>query len=190
MNRWKIAFFFTLFTFIGGVVFFLFWLKDTSPTIINDFNRQSVHGYSVQLKTTKENLQGITNSFLQKEIGKKELPIFVHLNEDVQMHTQLQIFSIQLPVVMHFDPIIESNGDITLKHTAVEVGKLDIPPKAVLKLMKESINLPKWLIVQPENEKIFLKLNQISLKSKMSVRAKQIDLNKDEILFELYVPSN
>ena len=73
-------------------------------------------------------------------------------------------------------------------YKAVHVGKLNIQPSYVLKLMNESIDFPNWITVLPDDEEIYVDLSRINIASGSRVRAKEIDLANDNILLEIVVP--
>jgi uncharacterized protein YpmS len=91
---------------------------------------------------------------------------------------------------MRFDPIVEPDGNLRLVQTGVEVGKLEIEPEPVLKLLKDSVAFPEWMIVRPDEEDVYIDLSRIPMKSNVEVRAKEFNLEQDEITLEILVPNN
>ena len=43
----------------------------------------------------------------------------------------------------------------------MEIGQLNIPPSTVLKILKDSVKLPPWMIVRPKEEELFIDLSEI-----------------------------
>ena len=90
---------------------------------------------------------------------------------------------------MHFDPIVREDGNLILKQSSVEIGKLNIPPSTVLKLLKDSMKLPPWMIVRPKEEELFIDFGALPISGDLDVKAKEFNLDKDEIILEITIPN-
>ncbi|AYC29447.1 YpmS family protein [Paenisporosarcina cavernae] len=190
MNKWKFFFFALLFILLIGIGWLFWYIQQPSESTNSIQPSENVKGYTFQVSTTKQDLEGVANSYLQQEFGDAPLPITIKVNNQIQLQTELQIFSISIPVLMNFSPEVSGNGDIILKQKSVEVGKLDIPPSTVLKLMKDSIDLPTWMNVQHEKEQIYVQMANIPTSQNVEVRAKEIDLKENNLLFDIVFPTN
>ena len=110
------------------------------------------------------------------------------MNDEVELATTLPFFSLDVDVTMAFEPEVLEDGNVLLHQSSVEVGRLPISPKAVLKVMNETGAAPKWMTIRPKEEEIALDLSEMPLKDGMSVRAVSLDLPNDDIRFELGMP--
>lgn len=185
MNKWKVAFF-TLAGSILLAVVYLFYLA-TAPT--DEVSRpvsEKAEGNVLLVQTTADEFEAIAKQYLADEIDKTPLPVEIEINEKIQLFSTLTVFGVDVPISMDFDPIVE-DGNIVLKQTEVNVGKVNIPPKNVLKLMRDSIKFPSWITVIPNDEEIYVDLSRINIASGSRVRAKEIDLANDKILLEVIV---
>lgn len=140
------------------------------------------------LTATKEDLEGIANTYIQKAVNGEPLPVTMEIGDDVVLISELNIFSFTLPVLMHFDPIVQQDGNLILKQSAMEIGQLNIQPAVVLKILRDSVKLPEWMIVRPSEEELFINLSEIPLSGNLQVKAKTFNLADDEINFEIYIP--
>ncbi|MER2107297.1 MAG: YpmS family protein [Solibacillus sp.] len=187
MNKWKIAFF-TLATAV------LITFAAVVYLIVAPVDQERVQapleaeGNVLVVETTAKEFEAIAKQYLGEAMNTSPLPVKLTVAEDVVIASELTVFSVDVPIRMHFDPIVES-GNIVMKQTAVHVGKLNIPPKTVLKLMSDAIPFPDWITVQPNDEKIYVDLSRINIAAGSRVRAKEIDLANDKILLEIIVPT-
>jgi len=189
MNHWKVAFFILIALLLTSIIAFVLWISSPSEKTVIPEPLASSEGNVLTLKTTKEDFEGIANTYINDALQTKPVPVVMSVEDQILLTTELTIFSIKLPVVMKFDPFVEPDGNLRLVQTGVEVGKLGMEPEVVLKLMKDSISLPKWMIVRPEEEDVYIDLSRIPMKSDVEVRAKEFNLIEDEIILEILVPN-
>lgn len=187
MNKWKVAFF-----ILGGTIIFafaaLFYLA-TSPVKQEQIQEpEDVEGNVLVVQTTAKEFESIAKTYLSNAMDNSPLPVEIEVKDKIYLYSELIIFSFTVPIQMEFDPIV-SNGNIRLKQTAVHVGKINIPPETVLKLMNDSIDFPDWITVQPNDDEIYVDLSRINIASGFRVQAKEIDLANDNILLEIIVPT-
>lgn len=188
MNKWKIAFF-TLaggVALIVGVVLFLLFSpveQGVKPT------GEPLTGSVVALETTAEEFEMIARQYVGPSLAKSPLPVDFAIQDDIQLYSSFSVFSVAVPITMHFEPIVEENGNITLEQTKMNVGNLNIPPATMLKFLNDSVELPEFITVNAKDEQIFVDLSRINIANGSRVRAKEIDLENDKIVLEMVVQS-
>lgn len=188
MNRWKISFF-VLIGLVAAVLIYLFILigsQNESAAIPEA--KIPVKSHSLTVQATKEDVEGIANTYIRKAMSKEPLPVVMEIRDDIVLKTELTVFSYTLPVVMHFNPVVREDGNLTLKQSSLELGQLNIPPSTVLKILKNSVELPQWMLVRPKEEEVFIDLNALPISGNISVQAKEFDLESDEIVLEITIP--
>lgn len=190
MNGWKVAFLTLSALILTGIIVFIFWISSPLDETKLPVVEQSTNGHTLTVKTTKKDFEGIANTYIREEMKGQPLPVLITVEDQINLTTELTIFSIKLPVIMKFDPIVEPDGNLRLKQSSVEVGKLEIPPESVLKLLRDSVSLPKWMIVRPDKQDVYIDLSRIPMKSDVKVKAKEFNLKQDEITLEIIVPNN
>lgn len=189
MNKWKVAFF-----LLAGIVIFaivtIVYLA-TSPAEETPLAEPlETKGHVLTVQTTAQEFEAIAKKYIGKgPLEKSPVPVRFEINEQVQLFSELVVFGYTVPISMDFEPIV-SDGNIRLKQTEVNVGKLTIQPKDVLKLMKGAIDFPTWMTVRPNEEEIYVDLSRINIASGTRVRAKEIDLKNDKILLEIIIPAD
>lgn len=188
MNKWKVAFFLLSGVIIFSIIVIFYWATSPSDDVAIP-ESQEMKGNVLVVETTAKEFESIARQYLGDALNKGgQLPVEIKVNDQIQLFSELIAFNVTVPIVMNFEPIV-SDGNIRLKQTAVNVGKLNIPPTTVLKLMKDSIKLPSWMMVRPNEEEIYVDLSRINIASGSRVRAKEIDLKNDKIILEIIVPS-
>jgi uncharacterized protein YpmS len=189
MNRWKIAFF-TLAGLVAAAIAYLIFLigtpTESDPLPEVEINQPSSNYLTV--RATKEDFEGIANSYIRKARRGDPLPVEMKIDDDIVLATELTVFGYTVPFNMHFDPVVQQDGNLILKQSSVEVGNLNIAPSTVLTLLKESVKLPPWMIVRPKEEELFINLSAIPVSGNLRVKAKTFNLAKDEIILEILIP--
>ena len=131
-------------------------------------------GNYLTVKATKEDFEGIANTYIQKAMNQEPLPVTMEVADDIILKSELTVFSYTLPVTMHFDPIVREDGNLILKQSSVEIGTLNIQPSTVLKILKDSVKLPSWMIVRPKEEELFIDLGALPISGELHVRQKNL----------------
>ncbi|ATP40098.1 hypothetical protein CSE16_08560 [Solibacillus sp. R5-41] len=187
MNRWKIAFL----ILAGAIIFaaaglFYYATADVEQAVIQD----PVHpkGNVLTVETTAKEFEAIAKKYLSDEMKKTPIQLEMAIEDKIYLYSTLKAFNVEVPIQMDYEPIVK-DGNIILKQTAVHVGKANISPKAVLKLIHGNVEFPTWITVQPNDEQIYVDLSLINIASGSRVRAKEIDLAKDKILLEVIIPN-
>lgn len=189
MNRWKVAFFLLIALILTSIIVFVLWISTPLEETVIPEQKEISTGSVLTVKTTKKDFEDIANLYIRDAMKNQPLPVIMSVQEQILLTTELTIFSIKLPVIMKFDPVVETDGNLRLVQTEVEIGKLELPPESVLKLLKDSVDLPSWMIVRPDEEDVYIDLSNIPMKSNVEVRAKEFNLKQDEITLEIVVPN-
>lgn len=189
MNKWKIAFFLLLLVIIGSIGSVIYWVSTPAETMPLEAPKATPGGNVLTVHATKEDFQGIANTYLNEAMKGKPLPIVLTVNDQIVLTSELTIFSLNFPVKMYFQPHVEEGGNIRLEQTSLEVGPAKLQPEAVLKLLRDSIDLPEWIVVMPKEKEVHIQLASIPMSSGIHVRAKELNLEEDIITLEIVIPS-
>lgn len=145
-------------------------------------------GNVLVVQTTTKELESISKKYLKDAAKGSPLPLDFTIGDDIQLRSTLTVFYTEIPISMNFDPIVDDKGNIILKQTGMNVGLLNIPPETTMKIMRDSVEFPSWITVNPNKAEIYIDLSRINIASGSRVRAKELDLPKDKILLEIIVP--
>lgn len=190
MNRWKIAFF-VLFGLIcaGFIALFIFIESPGDSAPLPSVKHSSGEGSVLSVKASRDDVEALANNYLRKAMKGEPLPVTIEIAEDLILYSELTVFGITVPVYMHFDPMVLEDGNIILEQSSMEIGKVNIAPSTVLKVLRDSINLPPWMIVRPKEEEIFINLSELPVSGKLEIRAKTFNLAEDNIELEVTIPN-
>ena len=189
MNKWKIAFILLILILVGSAAGFIYWITSPSDSSEAFEETPKVTGNVLTVNSTKEDFEGIANTYMKKAMEGKPLPLKLSVEDKIVLTSELTIFSTTLPVILYFDPFVEEDGNIRLVQESLEVGPLKLPPETVLKLLKDSIELPEWMIINPADEEVLIQLASVPMSQGVRVRAKELDLEKDIITLEIIIPA-
>lgn len=191
MNKWKVAFFLLVGSIILSIIIFIVWAISPAEDVPIPSEKAVNPSDSVFLvETTADDFEKLAMKYLSEELNNPSLPIDIVVDKDIRLNSELTVFGVTVPFSMEFEPTVNEDGNIRLKQTEVNVGKLNIPPITVLKLMNDAIPFPAWIVVRPNEEEIFVDLSKLRLVSGSRVRAKEIDLENNRILLEVVLPND
>ncbi|WP_155591032.1 YpmS family protein [Lysinibacillus cavernae] len=191
MNKWKVAFFALAGTVLFAILLVVFLA--TRPVDGVDVAKSSAgesesKGNVLVVQTTTKELESISKKYLKDAAKGSPLPLDFTIGDDIQLRSTLTAFYTEVPISMNFEPIVDDKGNIILKQTRMNVGLLNIPPETTMKIMRDSVEFPSWITVNPNKAEIYIDLSRINIASGSRVRAKELDLPNDKILLEIIVP--
>lgn len=183
--KWKTAFFVLLAVNIVAVsaLFFLIFQpsKQTVPA------PETAKGATFLVHSSKQDVNVMINSYIQKKMKKQLLPYRVWISDRVYVASQIEIFGRTVPLTVSFLPNVV-NGDLELRDPDLSLGELRIPAQYALKYLRTHANLPEGVIIDPDNNRIYVALTNMRLKNGYRLSVKAFDLPHDNIVFTLTVP--
>lgn len=188
-NKWKLSFWILLGINIAMLLWLLslVYIPTTNPSLPHQ-NKMEENRAEFTVMSTKQNLNQIINSYLRELSKNKNISYSVTLDKHVQLMGSIIAFDTKIPLTMTFTPIVQKNGDLILQQKSITLGRLQLPSKKVLKYIKDNYPMPDWIIVNPNKENIYVALTTVKSKGDLSVKAKQFNLEKNNISFEITVP--
>ncbi|MGE7093579.1 YpmS family protein [Lysinibacillus sp. NPDC048646] len=190
MNKWKFAFF----ALAGTVLFAILLVVYLATKPVDEVNlaksseSEEIKGNVLVVQTTTKEFESISKQYLKDAAKGSPLPIDFTIGDDIQLKSKLTVFYTEIPITMNFEPIVDEKGNIILKQTEMNVGLLNIPPETTMKIMRDSVEFPSWITVNPNKAEIYIDLSRLNIASGSRVRAKELDLPNDKILLEIIVP--
>jgi len=140
-----------------------------------------------QVKTNKQDLNRLINHYLEEEFSGS-FDYEVLLTDEVELYGDIPVFNDSIEMKLSFEPNALENGDLELQQKNISIGKLTLPVPLVLKFIQGSYALPDWVTIQPNEEKVYVSLQNMKLKSDLKVRVDEFNLKNDDIKFSLQVP--
>jgi uncharacterized protein YpmS len=190
-NKWKVAFFILL--GVVGILFVTLFIMASTP-----FNRPETDYKNVGItedehvsflvRTNKADLNKVMNHYLVEEGFTGPIDYQVFVKDQVELYGTVPVFGQNLEMLLTFEPQALENGDLLLKQKSISIGSLNLPVAYVMKVIQQNYKLPNWVEIEPNNESIYVSLQEMELKSDIKVRANSFDLKRDDISFTLWVP--
>lgn len=106
------------------------------------------------------------------------------IDDHIMLYGSLNMLGQKLDMGMTFDPEVTKNGNIILKTKKLAIGRLPLPTKTVLSYVKASYDAPKYVTIQPNKQQIFINMSKLPVVQDMAFRAKVIDIQHDQFVFE------
>jgi uncharacterized protein YpmS len=191
MHYWKRLFFLLIgvnitFVFLVILVFVILIKSPIEDAKVPD--TQTVqNSVEFNVKTNKQDLNLLINHYIKEEYSGS-LDYEVLLTDEVELNGKIPVFSENVEMKLTFEPIVLENGDLVLQQKNISIGKLTLPVPLVLNFIQNSYTLPDWVTIQPYEEKVYMKLQNMRLKSDLKVQVTEFDLKNDDLEFLLKVP--
>lgn len=189
MNRWKVAFFSLAAIVLSFVIVVIILLsKGNKHDIVID--PPAGDGKPIFLiETSKDRLNYLIQSQLETlKYDRDHIDFTVELDDFVNVNGYITVFERELSFRMQMQPNVQENGNLLLEQQSFYIGELPIPSKQVLEVIQSSVNLPKWVIVKPTDGTIYIALHEIEVSDNLHVKVNSLDLQEDELSFEIYEP--
>lgn len=192
MNKWKVAFLLLFTLVVVTIVSTVYLITRPIPDTPTPTASKLPNGGHLEVHTTPKDFENMANRLIESSMKTSKIPVTMSVDQDVKLQSTLTVFEMNLPIAMTFEPTIV-DGNLLLKQKTVEVGMLDIPPNTALKLLKDSVELPSWMVIQPNEEQIYLNLTEmhVPLGEKITgrVEAKEFNLKEKRIILDVVIPT-
>lgn len=140
------------------------------------------------IRTTKENLNELINAYLSEWLKNTEHQYKISLEEDVHLLGELPVFSTKVPLSVHFEPIVQENGDVILKQKSISLGLLELPNKKIMEYIDKYLPTPEWVVINPKEEEIYVAVTDMDIRSNFEVAVDHIDLEANNLAIKIRVP--
>lgn len=190
-KNWKKRFFILVLTNV--IILFILAIYLYSPIPKKDLEiaskqYEAENSSTFIVRTTKQNVNNLVNAYLDKLLAKTGHEYSIHLDEDVQLFGELPLFSSTVPLLIHFEPIVQDNGDLVLKQKSISVGQLQLPNRKIMQYVEKYLPTPEWVIINPRDEEVYVKVTEMDIKSNFKVAVEQFDVEANNISFNIEVP--
>ena len=187
--NWKVSFLILLAINIVviSIVFLLVFLPKDHRFKFNDNESDERQRIGFSIESNKDDLNQLIRYYLEKE-SKRPLNYEVALTDRVELRGEMKVFEREIPLTMSFIPDVQPNGDVLLTQDSMSIGRLQVPVSMVLKYVADNYSLPEWVYINPSESTIYVALNDLHLMSDTKVKFVDLDLENDNIIFQLFVP--
>ena len=184
-NLWKILFF-TLLGIVFAVLVTIFVLIGIPSEVPLPENSAVEERYPVlEVTSSKESLNEIIEQVIQKQKTDYSLDFSMVLTDSVELYTVIPVFNREIQLKMTFEPVTLDNGATILKKETMKLGQMRLPVSYVLNFINKQANLPEWMMINPENEQIYIALSEVELQGNLKLKANRMNLAEDDISFHV-----
>src|SRR5699024_7863690 len=186
VNWWKWAF---LGLILVLILFFVQLMGSFQSVLINKPNDTEV-AYTDQemvftTSTNREDTEQFINTFLTTALDEEDNHFYVELKDQLLVHGQLEVFQLNVPFTLAFDPYVLENGNVQLRADSVELGTFSLPVGATMSLFANQLKVPDFIAIDSEKEMIVINLNELETEQNIGIQMVRIDLPEDEIQMNL-----
>lgn len=151
------------------------------PTRANVSTVSNAQTTKIDLTLNRDQINALAKTYLTDETnGKYTVTV---TDENVQAKTTVTIFGQKMDAKLTMDPQTTADGNVIMVVKKVELGKLDLPVNVAMGYIKSMYSGPKGVTIQPDQQQIFLDLNQLTKKNGWTVRADQLDVKENRFAF-------
>nr|WP_321314514.1 YpmS family protein [uncultured Ligilactobacillus sp.] len=192
-NLWKFAFFALLIVVLGLIIFIGVKIslpnseQESANTQIEKIEKSAA---SVDVTMNKEDFSSAINYFLSKEQKKSGIKYRFILNKSAILMGTTKVLGKKITFSVYATPSINKDGNIVLKIKSIAVGSLSTPSSFILNYIKNNYNLKGIVQINAKENKIILRLDQLTSKNDLKVKATKMDLKQNEIKFKVLIPKN
>lgn len=190
-DKWKKRFLILCIANIVVLVIFAVFIYSPIPKTeleLASESYKSENSSEFVVRTTKQNVNNLVNAYLDKLLANSDQHYIINIDEDVQLFGELPFFSTKVPLLIHFEPEIQKNGDLVLNQKSISVGNLKLPNKKIMQYVKKYLPAPEWVVIQPEEQSVYVKVTEMDIKSNFEVGVEKFNLDDNVIAFRIKVP--
>ena len=169
------------------------FVKVTTPSVdqnrIVEKTEASADKYAdLSVSMNKDQLEAAINYYLKKNQTKNSIRYRFLLDKSAILMGTTKILGAKVSFTLYTKPALDSNGNIVLNAKSVAIGSLNAPPSFVLGYVKNNYDLGRWAKIDSKKSKITLDLNQLTKKQGIKVRGESLNLQTDDIRFNVSIP--
>ncbi len=190
-NPWKIAFITLASLIIILFAYLMIKINQPSPSQ-KDFEAESTQTTGkyadVTVAMNKKQLQAAINYYLKQNQKTNGVKYRVLLDKSAIMMGTTKILGMNVSFTLYTKPTLDANGNIVFNAKTVAVGSLNAPASFILKYIRNNYDLGKWAKIDAKKAKITLNLNQLTKKQGVKIKGRSLNLNNNDIKFDLSIP--
>lgn len=191
INPWKWAFTALLICVLSFVIFIT--LKITVPSVSQSneisYESQTNRRYStVPITMSERSFSAAINYLLRESEKGSGIHYRFILKKSAILMGTTHILGKKVTFSLYAKPLLDSDGNIVLKIKSVGIGSLNAPPAFILNYVKKNYDLKGIVAIYPSHERVILRLNRLSGKGGLRLKATKIDLNHNQVDFSILIP--
>ncbi|WP_044737042.1 YpmS family protein [Geobacillus kaustophilus] len=186
--NWKRAFWMLAAVNAAVLMAIAVWLFQPSPPVKQPA-RLDVKGATFTVYSKKAHLNAVINDYLVKKMKGHPLQYRVWLADRVYVSSEIPILGRPVELFVSFVPKVVKGGNVELTEPTISLGDWKLPVTYVLRYLQKHAPLPDEVIIDPDQSRVYVALEDIRFGNGYQVAANKIDLSADEIVFTLTIPT-
>lgn len=138
-------------------------------------------GSVMHVSFKKRELNRLIDNYLDSYLTQGDVKYTLTVGNHAVVKGTFKFFGAKINFGLECDPYVQTNGNILLKATKLNVGTLSVPITYVMSYVAKNYNFPDMVELNSKENTIVLRLNQFDLGNGLRVKANRIDLAHDEI---------
>lgn len=136
----------------------------------------------ININLNKKQVNALSSYYLEKfEKKEKNMDYKFWVDKQAYVYGKITILGSKVGYILSLDPYLLGNGDIELKASNLEIGKLNIPPRFVIGYVGKHYKIPKWVELDSRHSRIILHVNKLGGKHEVSYQANKIEIGRAHV---------
>jgi len=189
INYWKWAFLTILAILLLLGVYMYIMLQpiqtgevNTEPTTVQDSE------LTFEMSSGKEDLTQLVNTYLDSETQNDFIGYTFNLNDQAELHGQLNALGVPIQFSLHLEPEVLDNGNLLLHAEEISVGSLNLPISFVLSQIANQVEFPEFIEINSEENWVAVNLNEFQLENGTQFSVSEMNLSQDDIGINIHLP--
>ncbi|AKP66536.1 YpmS family protein [Companilactobacillus ginsenosidimutans] len=185
-NYWMYAFivlFALIIVFTGFIGAKIFSAPNETYKVTSKIEDKDQKVFTVNMN--KKQANEMSAYYLEHTLNNGKAEYQFNLKKDAVLSGQIGFLGSKIHFDLEMEPYAKTNGDVLLKAKKIKVGALSLPIKFVMNYAKNSFKIPTWVDVNSKDKTILLKFTKFTTKEGYSIRARQLDLKHDKLVFDV-----
>ncbi len=140
--------------------------------------------YVLNMQVDTNQAEEMANDYL-KGINLADTQLTISLTDRLEVQGYYQVLGKDWPFSIYFIPTATDHGRVILKVDDFSIARISLPVEVVMSILAQQLSLPDWIIMDSRSQSIELCFDQVVFDNKAQVRMKNIDLQADQIQFDL-----
>ncbi|EOT47506.1 MULTISPECIES: YpmS family protein [Enterococcus] len=191
-NYWKIACLLIIGVLLGTGIFLTSRVLETKPFPVKEtpeiVEREGTP--VVNISSNKKQVNALIDFYLTDYKEKSDLDYEFVLADQAMLKGEFKLLGVPINFYLYFDPYVMEDGNVQLKAKSLSIGTLGVPISEVMKLIKRSYELPKWIEIDAKEKTVMIRLDQFRMQNGLFIKAEKINLVDDVIQASLYLPAS
>lgn len=188
VNWWKWLFLLLISLIVIGLAWFVLSVRSVS---INEPNNeevvQSTDEMVLSTSLAKEDAERLINSYLTTTTKENATDYTVSLTDQLEIAGTVDLFNLDVPFTLYFDPYVVENGNLQLRAESVQLASFSMPVSAVMSILANQLEVPTFIAIDSDTQMIVINLNELRAQYDIGVEMTKVDLENDDIQLNLFV---